>query len=301
MTSTRKTTPKRIRTPAGHTQTYHVASGPEPREGVALLKKAEPQTLAPALANAETAHKAVLPRLAYNGRPITPLGDSRAPRKVPDYFHMPVDDDDLTYVTTDPETGGEVWRCDEYVIVLLNSNAHSLNDEPAHIESSGALFWYKHGMAHRYGGPCTTYPNGLELWKVFGKLHRDGGKPAKTVSEGQFEYFVMGVEYPTSEAAAEASAEQIQALRRDLITSGGMTPEAIASRQRNEISWLAQSPSVSVNDRLKLAKDPGATDATLDRLLQDEHPDVRETARFYVVCRERLYAADAEDAAAREL
>lgn len=53
MASTRKSTPTKIRTAAGHTQTYHVATGPEPREAVTPLAKTEPVTLAPALADAE--------------------------------------------------------------------------------------------------------------------------------------------------------------------------------------------------------------------------------------------------------
>ena len=42
---------------------------------------------------------------------------------------------------------------------------HSINNEPAIIQTDGSSFWYKNGVLHRVDGPACIYPTGVqEFW-----------------------------------------------------------------------------------------------------------------------------------------
>lgn len=254
MTNARPTTPKRIRTAAGHVQTYHTAVGPKPREAVATLAKVDTQPLAPTRATSTTS-----------------------------------------------KTGLVTISNADGVFTYLNDLPHSENDQPSHRRADGSLAWYRHGEPHRFGGPSSTDPDGSESWYAFGERHRDGG-PAVTHRNGHVEYHVLGVHYENGRAADKATADQIESQRvfRDIEEKAmkGWTAEvtaaAVAARDESIVSPYVKSESVEV--RTGMARSYTVTNATLDVLLRDRHPHVREVAGLNLLHRERLHAAEAAGA-----
>ena len=254
MNNARPTKPQRIRTTAGHVQTYHTAVGPKPMEAVATLPKPDPQPLAPAAAT-----------------------------------------------TTTSETGLVTIRNPEGTFTYLNDLPHSENDQPSHRRADGSLAWYHHGEPHRFGGPSATDPDGSESWYAFGERHRDGG-PAVTHRNGDVEFHVLGVRYESARAADKATADQVESQRvlRDIEERAmkGWTAEvmaaAVAAQDESIVSPYVKSDSVEV--RTGMARSYTVTNATLDVLLRDRHPHVREVAGLNLVHRERLRAAEAAGA-----
>lgn len=253
MINFRPTTAKRIRTTAGHVQTYHTAAGPKPMEAVATLAKADPQPLAPAA---------------------------------------------ITTTTTTSETGLVTIRSEAGTFTYLHDLPHSENDQPSHRRADGSLAWYRHGEPHRFGGPSSTDPDGSESWYAFGERHRDDG-PAVTHRSGDVEFHVLGVRYESARAADKATADQVESQRvlRDIEEKAmkGWTAEvmaaAVAARDESIVSPYMKSDSVEV--RAGMARSYTVTSATLDFLLRDRNPHVREVAGLNLVHRERLRAAEA--------
>ena len=203
--------------------------------------------------------------------------------------------------STTSETGLVTIRSEAGTFTYLNGLPHSENDQPSHRRADGSLAWYRHGEPHRFGGPSSTDPDGSESWYAFGERHRDGG-PAATHRSGDVEFHVLGVRYESARAADKATADQIESQRvfRDIEEKAmkGRTAEvmaaAVAARDESIVSPYVKSDSVEV--RTGMARSYTVTNATLDVLLRDRHPHVREVAGLNLQHRERLRAAEAAGA-----
>lgn len=259
MASTRKTTPTKIRTAAGHVQTYHVATGPEPREAVTPLTKTEPVTLAPALADAETA----IPGIRFE--PAEAPTTSRV--KVTRYR----DGDVMTHT-------------------LDGHLRHSEDDQPSWLWYDGAKGWHRYDLLHRFGGPAKIYyGDGGESWYENGLLHRDYG-PAERIY-GIPKFWVHGVQYTDQSAADIATAATIE---RDQQYNNGeleRDPETRLARQSDTIDPRATARKIAT--RKAAAEDPRSSPETLDLLLRDKNLDVRAAANSALSMRNRwrLYIA----------
>jgi len=74
----------------------------------------------------------------------------------------------------------------------VNGKLNSLNDEPS-CETESYRMWHRNGMLHRKYGPAYECDSGTNCWYYKGKLHRDGGLPAKEYSNGRKEWYKHGV------------------------------------------------------------------------------------------------------------
>lgn len=76
-----------------------------------------------------------------------------------------------------------VWQkvLEDGTIEYRNSigELHSINDEPAIINTDGSKIWYCNDKIHRDNDlPAETWPDGTQVWYWNNQIHRDGDKPA---------------------------------------------------------------------------------------------------------------------------
>jgi len=110
---------------------------------------------------------------------------------------------------------GELWsiedsKSERYVKMVQGQYRLHREDGPAVLYPNGTKKWYQEGNLHREDGPAVEYCDGRTewwvngkqarryktkkgwVWRLDGKLHRDGGLPAVEYGDGSFEWWVNG-------------------------------------------------------------------------------------------------------------
>ena len=97
----------------------------------------------------------------------------------------------------------------EKTITYLNGKLHSLNDQPAIVDSNGNKLWYKYGKLHRRDLPAAEYTNGDKEWYWHDELHRDCDLPAVIRANDSFWYW-HGKLHRENDQPAIISAEGVK-------------------------------------------------------------------------------------------
>ena len=255
MTNARPTKPQRIRTTAGHIQTYHTAVGPKPMEAVATLTKPDPQPLAPAAATTTTTTSETGLVTIQNEDGIFTYFNN-APHS---------ENDEPSHRRSD---GSLAWH--QY------GEPHRVGG-PSSVDPDGSEAWYTAGWLHRDGGlPAVTHRNGDQEFYLMG-VRFESAAAAKKASTEQIELkkHVRDLEEASMTPSERAEIE---------------TRARVATRDDTKVSAWAKSGDI--NARLNGAEAWGTANADLDFLLRDRNPHVRGSAALNLARRERILAAE---------